>query len=82
MSHISGELNWTFAIFVGYKECTDGLNLFLSDGTLRIMLYKNWENSFPTTLQKLKALRINTPIKFATWNGYDQLKWFCDVEQF
>lgn len=81
MSHINGTLKWSNAIFLKCREGENGLHLILSDGTLRTMLYQNWEDSFPITLQKLKALRINTAIKFATWNGYDELKWFCDVEQ-
>jgi len=82
MSHISGPLKWTNGTFLKYEKSENGLHLFLFDGTSRTMLYQNWEDSFPSTLRKLKALRINTDIRFATWNGYDELKWFCDVEKF
>ena len=81
MTHISGSLKWTNAIFLKCDEGDDGLYLTLSDGSIRKMLYKNWEDSFPTTLRKLKTLRSHTPIRFATWSDYDELKWFCDVEQ-
>ena len=80
MSHISGTLKWTNAIFLKYKEGENGLQLFLSDGTYRTMLYDNWEDSFPTTLKKLKKLSVGSHIRFATWNSYDKDLWFCDIE--
>lgn len=80
MSHISEPLKWTNAIFEGYAEGSRGLVLKLIDGTDRIMLYKNWDNSYPTTLLKLKNIPIGSAIKFATWNGYDNFVWFCDVK--
>lgn len=80
MSHINGPLKWSNATFLKYELGVNGLQLILSDGSLRTMLYQNWENSYPVTLEKIKLIRINTPIRFATWNGYDESQWFCDVE--
>jgi hypothetical protein len=56
--------------------------LKLVGDTTRTMLYKNWEDSYPTTLTKLRDLPIGAEIEFATWNGYGEKVWFCDVERF
>lgn len=44
------------------------------------MNYKNWDGTVEITAQKVLSLSKGAPIKIATWNGYDQNKWFCDVE--
>jgi len=79
MTHIKGPLLWTDATFDRFKEDKEGLILWLSDGTHRTMNYANWENSHPLTLINLKKLSKGQLIKFATWNGYNEDKWFCDV---
>lgn len=79
MSHIREPLKWTDAVFAGYSKGTTGLVLRLSDASIRTMLYENWEESYPQTLDKLKMIKNGAHIRFATWNGYDERKWFCDV---
>jgi hypothetical protein len=81
MSHIREPLRWTKARFSGYEVGAKGLILKLVDNTSRTMLYKNWDNAYPITLSKLKTLQTGEEIEFATWNGYDEKKWFCDVER-
>jgi hypothetical protein len=81
MSHIREPIKWTRAKFSGYEEGSNGLILKLEGDSNRTMLYKNWDNSYPITLSKLKNLRTGAEIEFATWNGYDERVWFCDVQR-
>lgn len=81
MSHIRNPLKWNDAVFDGYSKETTELVLRLSDASIRIMIFENWEDSYPQTLEKLKKIKKGTRIRFATWNGYDELKWFCDIEK-
>lgn len=81
MTHINGTLKWTYSVFLRYEEGDDGLKLILFNGSQRTMLYDNWESSYPKTLSNLKAIPKGAAIRFATWNGYDETVWFCDVEQ-
>ena len=80
MTHISEPLKWTDGVFSGFCDKKSELILFLSDGTKRVMNFKNWENSYPQTLENLKILKSGDLIKYATWNGYDEKQWFCDVK--
>jgi hypothetical protein len=81
MSHIREPIKWTRANFSGYEEGRKGLILKLADNSIRTMLYNNWYGAYPKTLSKLKTLTRWEEIEFATWNGYDEKVWFCDVER-
>ena len=81
MSHIREPIKWTKAKFLGYEEGSNGLILKLVGNATRTMLYKNWDDAYPVTLSKLKALPTGAEIEFATWNGYDEKVWFCDVNR-
>lgn len=81
MSHIQGTLKWSEAVFYGYLEDAAGLHINIDKNRHLTMYYANWEESYPITLAKIKLIPVGAYIKYATWNGYDELKWFCDVEQ-
>ena len=81
MSHIHGALKWSEAVFYGYFEDAVGLHIKI-DKNIRLTMYcENWEESYPITLAKVQHIPVGASIKYATWNGYDVLRWFCDVEQ-
>ncbi len=80
MTHIKGSLLWTEAVFDSFVPESDGLRLCLADCSDRKMNFVNWEESFPVTKNKLEELSKGQLIKYATWNGYSEDKWFCDVE--
>jgi hypothetical protein len=80
MSHIQGALKWNKAVFCGYFENATGLHINIDKNRHLTMYYENWEESYPITLAKVQQIPVGAHIKYATWNGYDELKWFCDVE--
>ncbi len=80
MTHIRGTLLWTEAVFDSFESESDGLKLWLADGSDRKMNFENWEESFLITKGKLERLSKGQKIKYATWNDYREDKWFCDVE--
>ena len=80
MTHISGPLIWTDAVFHNFSIEKTKLILFLNDGSKRIMNFQNWEDSYPITIANLKILKSGDLIKFATWSNYDKNLWFCDVK--
>ena len=44
MTHISEPLKWSDGVFSGFCDKKSKLILFLSDGTKRVMNFKNCEN--------------------------------------
>lgn len=81
MSHVTGQLKWTRAIFSKARKESDHLVLELADGSKRVMNFKNWDGTVQTTARKLFSLVAGAPIKFATWGNYSVDSWFCDVEE-
>lgn len=81
MSHVTGQLKWTRAVFRKARRESEQLVLELSDGSERFMNYKNWDGTVQITANKLFSLVAGAPIKFATWEDYSVDKWFCDVEE-
>ena len=86
MTHIHGAVIWTEAVIVNRFENQNELEIVLSDDTTRVMNRKNWEdsfneNTFEITKSKLFKLKLNSKIKFATWVGYSERKYFCDIEE-
>lgn len=79
MTHITGPLKWTEATMSHYYTTDTQIVLVLSDGTNRFMNLKNWDESATKTHDNLSQIKQGSNIKFATWNGYDSKKWFCDV---
>ncbi len=80
MTHIFGSIIWTDAVFHSFSVEDSELILLLGDGSKRIMNHKNWEESFPITIENLKNLKDGDLIKFATWSDYDEKLWFCDIK--
>lgn len=81
MTHVTGEVQWTYGIFLYARREVDHLVIQLEDGTTRTMNYLNWGDTVRQTEDKVFALKRGAPIRIGTWGGYDPEKWFCDVEE-
>lgn len=80
MTHVRGSLVWSEGIFIRAEKTEDQLVLYLGDGSDRRMNLENWDETAQVTESKLRDLKRERPIKFATWESYDPKRWFCDVE--
>lgn len=80
MTHISGNLIWSDAIYEKHERTASQITMTLSDGTIRYMNFKNWDMDAEETYRKLEKLTSKQKILFATWGGYDEKIWFCDVK--
>ena len=78
MTHISGPINWTDAIYEKYEVEGHQLILYLLDGSIRKMNL-NWDG-INKTIDNLNALVKGQAIRYATWLDYGVDEWFCDVE--
>jgi hypothetical protein len=80
MSHISGNLTWNEEVLISHIELGSTLVITLADGTERKMNYKNWQQSYLITLDKLQNIKSGSKVKIATWEAYNPEIWFCDID--
>lgn len=79
-SHVRGNLVWFEAIVTSFWERQDALFIGLEDGTSRRMNRENWEETYEITRHQMLDIVPGRTFMIATWGGYDEHKWFCDLK--
>lgn len=79
-SHVRGDLVWSERIVTSFWENQDALFIGLKDGTSRRMNRENWQETYEITRHQMLEIVPGRAHMVATWGGYDERKWFCDLK--